>query len=97
MIMRAEGGVRIDVLVVVLPFVVEVRPCDGRGGDEGGAAAEVFRAIAARLVDEVAPPTNMAGCSARLLQQVSRALDERDAARAVDAERDGSEQSSISS
>ncbi len=102
----AGGGQALaDEVGVPLLGQVPLEPAVAAGGDAGapvaldgtGAAAEVFRAIAARLVDEVAPPTNMAGCSARLLQQVSRALDERDAARAVDAERDGSDQSSISS
>ena len=57
------------------------------GGDVGepvalkgtGPAAEEFRAIARRLVDEIAPPTNMAGCSARMLGMVAAALDAHDA------------------
>ena len=40
---------------------------------EGRAAAE-FRAIAGRIIDDVAPPANMAGCSARMLQAVNAAL-----------------------
>lgn len=60
------------------------------GGDTGapvaldgvGPAADEFRAIARLIVDEVAPPTNMAGCSARMLQMVSAALDAKDAAAA---------------
>ncbi|MDP2290860.1 MAG: Mrp/NBP35 family ATP-binding protein [Actinomycetota bacterium] len=60
------------------------------GGDNGapvaldgtGPAADEFRAIARLIVDEVAPPTNMAGCSARMLQMVSAALDAKDAAAA---------------
>jgi ATP-binding protein involved in chromosome partitioning len=56
------------------------------GGDAGtpvaldgrGAAADAFRAIARRLVDEIAPPTNMAGCSARMLGAVEAALQARD-------------------
>ena len=58
------------------------------GGDSGrpialdgtGPAADELRAIARLLVEEVAPPTNMAGCSARMLQMVSAALDAKDAA-----------------
>jgi ATP-binding protein involved in chromosome partitioning len=58
------------------------------GGDAGapvsidglGAAAEAFRAIAARLVDEITPPASastvdMAGCSARMLDAVAAAFD----------------------
>jgi ATP-binding protein involved in chromosome partitioning len=58
------------------------------GGDAGapvsldgtGPAADEFRAIARRIIDEVAPPTNMAGCSARMLSMVTAALDAKDAA-----------------
>ena len=35
--------------------------------DGTGPAADEFRAIARKIVDEVAPPVNMAGCSARML------------------------------
>jgi ATP-binding protein involved in chromosome partitioning len=57
------------------------------GGDAGmpvslagkGAAATEFRAIAHRIVDDVAPPTNMAGCSARMLNLAAAALDAHDA------------------
>ncbi|MGD9997991.1 MAG: Mrp/NBP35 family ATP-binding protein [Ilumatobacteraceae bacterium] len=53
------------------------------GGDAGapvalggtGPAAEAFREIARQIVAEVAPPTNMAGCSARMLALVTAALD----------------------
>ncbi|MEI8238149.1 MAG: P-loop NTPase [Actinomycetota bacterium] len=56
------------------------------GGDSGtpvsldghGAAADAFRAIARRLVDDIAPPTNMAGCSARMLGLVEAALQAHD-------------------
>ena len=51
------------------------------GGDAGvpvalgdGPAAEAFRAIARRIVDEAIPPVNMAGCTARLLENVEAAL-----------------------
>ena len=36
-----------------------------------GLAADEFRAIARKIVDEVAPPVNMAGCSARMLSLVA--------------------------
>jgi ATP-binding protein involved in chromosome partitioning len=57
------------------------------GGDAGvpvsldgvGPAADEFRAIARRIIDEIAPPTNMAGCSARMLSLVNAALEARQA------------------
>jgi ATP-binding protein involved in chromosome partitioning len=57
------------------------------GGDAGvpvaldgkGAAAEVFRAIAARIATEIAPAVDMAGCSARMLDMVFAALAAADA------------------
>ena len=52
------------------------------GGDSGepvtlgeGAAADALRAIADRLVDDLAPPVAMAGCSARMLAAATAALD----------------------
>ena len=52
------------------------------GGDAGepvalgdGPAAEAFRAIAARIVEEAVPPMEMAGCSARMLEAAVAALD----------------------
>ena len=65
---------------------VPLEPAVSAGGDTGepialgtGPAAEAFRAIAARIVDEAVPPTEMAGCSARMLQAAVAALDEADA------------------
>jgi ATP-binding protein involved in chromosome partitioning len=43
-----------------------------------GPAADEFRRIARLIIDEVAPPTNMAGCSARMLDMVAAALDAAD-------------------
>jgi ATP-binding protein involved in chromosome partitioning len=53
--------------------------------DGDGAAAEVFRSIAAQIATEIAPPAtgdgpDMAGCSARLLDAVNAAFDAADAA-----------------
>ena len=42
------------------------------GGDS--AAAQAFRAIAEKIVTETVPPVEMAGCSARVLEAVERAL-----------------------
>ena len=57
------------------------------GGDVGapialgdGPAADAFRAIAQRIVEEAVPPVAMAGCSARMLDAAIKALDEADAA-----------------
>ncbi len=56
-----------------------------QGGDSGhpvaleqGPAADAFRAIAERLVTELAPVADLAGCSARLLDSVAAALDAHD-------------------
>jgi ATP-binding protein involved in chromosome partitioning len=56
------------------------------GGDGGapvvlgdGPAAEAFRGIAARIVEEAVPPTAMAGCSARVLAAAVAALDSAEA------------------
>jgi ATP-binding protein involved in chromosome partitioning len=61
---------------------VPIEPAVAAGGDAGqpvalgdGPAAEAFRAIAERIVTEVVPPVEMAGCSARILQAAAAALD----------------------
>jgi ATP-binding protein involved in chromosome partitioning len=67
-----------------LPLVgtVPLEPAVSAGGDAGspvvlgdGDAAEALRAIADRLVDDLAPPVAMAGCSARMLAAAAAALD----------------------
>ncbi len=65
---------------------VPLEPGVAAGGDEGrpvalgeGPAADAFRAIATRLVEEAVPPVEMAGCSARILEAAVAALDARDA------------------
>lgn len=71
---------------------IPLEPAVAAGNDAGrpvaiadeGAAADVFRAIAQRLADEIAPATrgddvDMAGCSARMLDAVAAAFDEQDA------------------
>jgi ATP-binding protein involved in chromosome partitioning len=82
------GQALADEIGVPLLGQVPLEPAVAAGGDAGapvsldgtGPAADAFRAIARRIIDEVAPPTNMAGCSARLLHLVNQALDARDAA-----------------
>jgi ATP-binding protein involved in chromosome partitioning len=61
---------------------VPIEPAVAAGGDIGepvalgeGPAAEAFRAIAARIVEEAVPPVEMAGCSARMLEAALRDLD----------------------
>jgi ATP-binding protein involved in chromosome partitioning len=51
------------------------------GGDTGqpvalgaGPAADAFRAIAARIVDEAIPPTDLSSCTARILEAAEAAL-----------------------
>ena len=43
---------------------------------------DAFRDLAHRLATEIAPPLDMAGCSARMLETVGLALAEHDAANA---------------
>jgi ATP-binding protein involved in chromosome partitioning len=65
---------------------VPLEPLVASSGDTGepvalgeGPAADAFRAIAARIVDEAVPPMEMAVCSARMLEAAVAALDEIDA------------------
>ena len=58
---------------------------DEAGGDTGnpvvlgeGPAASAYQKIIDLLVDELAPPIDMDGCSARLLDAVESALKEAD-------------------
>jgi ATP-binding protein involved in chromosome partitioning len=86
-----EGGGQAlaDQIGVPLLGRIPIEAAVAAGGDAGtpvsldgtGPAADEFRAIASRLVDDVAPPTSMAGCSARMLSMVAAALDARDTAR----------------
>ena len=85
-----EGGGQAlaDQIGVPLLGRIPLEPAVSAGGDTGrpvalegrGPAAEEFRAIARRIIEEVAPPTNMAGCSARMLNLVNAALDANDRA-----------------
>ncbi len=85
-----EGGGQALADQVGVPLLgrIPLEPAVAAGGDAGvpvalagtGPAADEFRAIARLIVEEVAPPTNMAGCSARMLGMVAAALDAKDAA-----------------
>ena len=84
-----EGGGQAlaDQIGVPLLGRVPIETAVSAGGDAGtpvsldgvGPAADEFRAIARRLVEDIAPPANMAGCSARMLGLVAAALDAKDA------------------
>ncbi|MEO6125587.1 MAG: P-loop NTPase [Ilumatobacteraceae bacterium] len=65
---------------------IPLEPSVGAGGDAGvpvamalaadrGPAAQVFHSIAQMLIDEIAPPVSMAGCSARMLAAAAAAFD----------------------
>ena len=65
---------------------IPLEPAVAAGGDVGrpvalgsGPAADAFRAIATRIVDEAVPLVAMAGCSARMLDAAVAALDALDA------------------
>ena len=60
---------------------IPLEPAVARGSDAGlpavlgeGAAADAFKAIVRRIVDEAVPPVSMEGCSARMLERVEAAL-----------------------
>jgi ATP-binding protein involved in chromosome partitioning len=79
-----EGGGQqlADDAGVPLLAQIPLEPAVVSGGDSGspvalgeGPAAEAFRDLAARLVDEAVPLPEMAGCSARILEAAAAALD----------------------
>src|SRR3954468_17754603 len=80
-----EGGGEACALEAGAPLLgsVPLEPSVALGGDSGqpvalgdGPAADAFRAIAARIVEEAVPPVAMAGCSARMLEAAMAALDD---------------------
>jgi ATP-binding protein involved in chromosome partitioning len=89
-----EGGGAELAAAIDAPLLgaIPLEPAVASGGDAGvpvvidgdGAAADAFRAIARRIIDEIAPPpdhveVDMTGCSARLLESVESAFAELDA------------------
>jgi ATP-binding protein involved in chromosome partitioning len=78
----AGGGQELaDRVGVPLLGSVPIEPSVAIGSDAGkpavlgdGAAADAFRAIVRRIVDEAVPPVVMDGCSARMLERVEAAL-----------------------
>ncbi len=82
-IFGSGGGQRLaDEIGVPLVGSVPLDPNVAAGGDAGvpialdglGPLAGIFAAIAERVVTEVSPLVEMAGCSARLLERVEQAL-----------------------
>ena len=64
---------------------IPIEAAVAHGGDHGrpvaladGPAADAFRALARRIVEDVIQPTDMSGCSSRMLDAVQAALDEAD-------------------
>jgi ATP-binding protein involved in chromosome partitioning len=76
------GQTLADEIGVELLGQVPLEPAVASGGDAGvpvvlvsdGPAATAFRGIAEQIATEIAPPVDMAGCSARLLDAVEKAL-----------------------
>jgi ATP-binding protein involved in chromosome partitioning len=84
-----EGGGERLAAAIGVPMIgsVPLHPAVAAGGDVGlpvvlagpevagaGEIAGVFAAIAERIVTEIAPPVEMSGCSARLLDRIESAL-----------------------
>ena len=79
------GQLLADDAGVPLLSQIPLEPSVATGGDTGepvalgeGPAADEFRALADRILDEAIPPVEMAGCSARMLDAAAAALDELD-------------------
>jgi ATP-binding protein involved in chromosome partitioning len=78
----AGGGQALaDEVGVPLLAQVPIEPSMAAGADSGepvalqpGPVGDVFRSLAERIVTEILPPVDMAGCSARLLENVEAAL-----------------------
>jgi ATP-binding protein involved in chromosome partitioning len=82
-IFGSGGGKRLAALTGA-PLIgrIPIEPAVSSGGDEGrpvvltepdGPAAVEFRRIARLIVDELLPPVEMAGCTARILELATRA------------------------
>jgi len=98
-----EGGGAALAEAIGAPLLgqIPLEPAVAAAGDAGdpisidgvGAAADMFRSIADRIVTEIAPLTpaediDMAGCTARLFDSVNAALASHDAAASGDAAMD---------
>lgn len=78
------GGAQLaEMAGVPLIGSIPIEPSISSGGDHGepaalgdGPAAQVFAEMAQRIVSEISPPVEMAGCTARMFDAVEAALDE---------------------
>ncbi len=77
-----EGGGRLlaDEIGVPLVASIPLRPDISEGGDQGRPVAfdeddGVFATLARRVIDDLAPPPGAAGCTARLLDALARAVE----------------------
>ena len=92
---RIEGGGEALAAAIGAPLLgqIPLEPSLAAGNDAGapvaidgtGAAADMFRSIAAHIIDEIAPPSkpediDMAGCSARLFDSDDAAFAELETA-----------------
>ena len=78
-----EGGGEALAALVGAPLLarIPIEAAVAAGGDDGepvalgeGPAADAFRALARRVVDEAVPPVDMSGCSARLVSAMEAAF-----------------------
>ncbi len=81
------GQALADAVGVPLLGSIPIEPAVSEGGDAGnpvalgdGPAADAFRELARVLVEDAVPPTDLTGCSARMLAAVDAALAAADAA-----------------
>jgi ATP-binding protein involved in chromosome partitioning len=77
------GGARLAAEIgVPLIGAIPLHPSVSAGGDNGspvaldagGAVSAAFEQVATRIIAEIAPPVEMSGCTARLLERVEAAL-----------------------
>lgn len=97
-----SGGGRALATEAGIPLIgqVPIEPSVSSGGDAGrpvalddGPAADAFDAIAEMVVTEIAPPVEMAGCTARMFDLVDEALAAFDAEQGQDHQQDQAEPS----
>lgn len=87
-----SGGGRRLAATIGAPLLasIPIENAVAHGGDTGrpialgtGPAAEAFVELARHIAEDVSPPTDLAGCSARMLDAVASALDAHDASTAT--------------
>jgi ATP-binding protein involved in chromosome partitioning len=89
---RGGGQALADEAGVPLIGQIPIEPAVSAGGDDGrpvaledGPAGQVFADIATAVVEEIAPPVEMAGCTARMFELADEALAAFDAEQAAQA------------